>query len=151
MAKKIAQSEEPPEGRFPQSVCDVFKPDYTGPTVFGSIDMTTDEGRKAYLNTVSDPDFRAEEMNGEKFGLVHWLVSLARFDAKEGEDERVGLRIVFIDDQNRTLSTTSEAVGRWLDSVFVVYGRGPYDPPISMSLFPATSRAGRRTYKVRVY
>lgn len=150
MAKKATPSERP-EPQFPQSVCDVAKPDYTGPMIFGSIDMTTDDGRKQYLNTVSDPDFRAEEMNGEKFAMVHWLVSRAHFDGKDGEEERDGLRIVFIDDQGRTLSTTSEAVGRWLDSVHTVFGRGPYDPPISMSLIPATSRAGRRTYKVRVY
>ena len=148
---KKATPDEKPKPKFPDSVCDVCKPDYTGPKVFGSIDMSTDEGRNAFLNTVSDPDFRAEEMNGEKFSMVHWLVTAAHFPGKDDEEPRDGLRIVFIDDQGRTLSTTSEAVGRWLDSVFTVYGRGPYEPPISVSLISTTSRAGRRTYKVRVY
>lgn len=146
-SKEVPETDSP---KWPDSVCDMGKPDYEGPVRIGSLDLTSEEGAILYLNTRSEPDFRAEDMNGEIFAVVHWVCSRQHFSGKEPDEDRDGIRLVFIDPEGRTLSTSSEAVGRFLDDMLEVRGIGPYAPPIRMSLSPTTNRAGRKTYKVRI-
>ncbi len=133
----------------PKSVCDLGKPDYLGPQMIGSINMDSEAGKLAFLNCRSEPDFKAADMNGEIFKIENWIVSRQHYDGKEDEEERDGIRIALIDPEGRILGCSSDALGRGLDDLFIVRGRGPYDPPVGISLTPATTGGGRRTYKIR--
>ena len=148
----MSKDKQPPskvQHHPPKSVCDLGKPDYKGPQMIGSINLDSEAGKRAFMNSRGEPDFKAADMNGEIFALENWIVSRQHYDGKEDEEERDGIRIALIDPEGRILGCSSDALGRFLDDLFIVKGRGPYKPPVGISLTPSQTGGGRRTYKIR--
>jgi len=128
----------------------IIAPDYTGPRMIASFDSDHIASVQMVVAATQAPTFRGEELGGEFFPVVNWVITPAEYEGKDGEDDQLGVRLTFFNHDGETLSVGSEAVVRAWEALVSMKGNGPYDPPILLGLEPIINKNQRRTYRVKI-
>ncbi len=104
----------------------------TGGNVFrSSVNVETERGKSVYILCQSRGDFGSKDLcDGTPFHVADYFAHpVERVDPKTGEVNKV-IRIVLVNTEGRTMSTSSPAVATMLAHVRRVYGEGPWNPPL---------------------
>jgi hypothetical protein len=128
----------------------IIAPNYKGPAMLSSFDPADPESLQLAVAMANIPDIRAENLDGEYFEIVHWMIRGQEYKAEDEDDPRMGVRLTFLDKSGRIMTTSSEAIVRAWDNVIMLRGHGPYEPPIKLGLEPIITAKGRRSYKVSI-
>lgn len=113
-----------------------------------SFTFDTVEGRRRLLSCENQTDYRAGDTDLKEFTFVDFLVYETTFAGKPGDEPRKGLRIILYAPSGKTLSTSSDAVFRFLQKVTVLYGTSTLEFPITVKFVERQTSGGRSTYDV---
>lgn len=111
-----------------------------------SLDTSTQEGQVALINATGPPDLTIDELDGEEFSIVDYVVWTSCTVDEELGEVREHPRTTLIDADGRTLQTTSEFVPHRLALMIGLRGPGPWVPPVRVQAVRQQSRRKGRVY-----
>lgn len=124
--------------------------DYTGPGIVTNFLATNSDERKLLFKSAGDPDFRPTEIEGQVWKLTYWVAARAQVQDPESGTLNVVPRCTFYNDKNETVAFTSWSVARYLTWIVLLFGVGPYDPPLQLLVSTEKVDRLKSTYKVEL-
>lgn len=120
------------------------------PVYWSNLPEKTDEGRALILKCHADADLKGNEMIGKVFD-TKWLMAhpVEITDEKTGEITDA-VRTVLVSPEGRTMSFVSSGILRSLRVMVMLYGRGPWDPPLPLEVKQINTRNSRRTFTLTI-
>jgi len=116
-------------------------------TVFTSLDLSTEEGKRQFLRSIGESDFAAEDVKKGSFEVQDFLCHRVNLE-KDGGEIVEASRTVLIAPDGSTVSFVSIGVKASLAALIVVYGVPPWKPARKLELKETNSRKGRRVYRL---
>lgn len=151
MRMEIVESDQPPELRedYPHFV--VPRPDTPLAQCPSTIDMTTELGKSQLLAATGIADTVVSPAEPLRIAVTGYLVFP---DSREDEDTgelKQFTRTVLLCSDGRTFASTSEVILKRLQAICQIWGRGPWDPPLTIHIACRIGRkSGRMFHDLRV-
>lgn len=147
----LVESSQPPELRedYPHFV--VPRPDTPLSACPTTIDATTDAGKAQLIAATGTPDLSADPSAPVELDVTGYIVFPdSQIDEESGELREFN-RTVLIGADGRTFASTSEVVLKRLQAMVQLWGRGPWHPPLRVSIACRIGRKrGRMFHDLRV-
>jgi hypothetical protein len=111
-----------------------------------SLDVSTVVGECNLINATGPPDLTFDECDGQTFHVRDYVVWTSQSVDEETGEVREHPRTTLIDNDGRTLQTTSEFVPHRLALLIGLRGPGTFDPPVPITVIRRQSRRKGRFY-----
>lgn len=124
--------------------------DQAGANFWSNIDEATQQGKYLTLKCEGQADCKADDVIN-KVWQTKWLFAkpASKTDDKTGEVNDYILTVLVTPD-GRTLSFGSAGVLRSLAVLVRLYGKGPWDPPLPLTLKQYPCGENKRTYRLEL-
>lgn len=102
------------------------------------------------LAVSGDADLSADDVAGEVLQVRWWYAHPVEITDDHGECLPPAVRVVLIDERNRTISFVSGGILRSLSVLVGVFGDGEWSPPLPLIVRACKTRRGFRVYNLQV-
>lgn len=147
----LVELSQPPELREEQPHFIVPRPDTPLSLCPSTIDASTDAGKAQLIAVTGMPDITVDPTVPTEMDVTGYIVFPdAQTNEETGELKEFN-RTVFICADGRTFASTSEVILKRLQAMVQLWGRGPWHPPLRVSIACRIGRKrGRMFHDLRV-
>lgn len=125
---------------------DLVKPQYLGPKVIGTLDLSTDDGVERYLRSAGTVDIDRETASAGWFPVSHWVAEYKENIAGEGEPPREGVRVTLFAPDGQTFAFAGAVPHDSFRKIRAIYGDGPWEPALQFTTEEITTASKRSSY-----
>lgn len=124
----------------------MLRPEYDGPQVIGTLDLTSDDGREWYLTSAGAVDIDREMACQEWFPVSYWTAEYRDNIAQEGEPPKSGVRVTLYSPDGATFAFAGVVPHDSFRRIRSIFGDGPWPTPLWFNGREIKTSKGRSTY-----